>query len=102
MSHPLGSPMRDRIEVAFVEADVEIGFNLVDMAQGEHGRGNSLIADRVLEDAEDVFHDIELRLDRLGGSERGHFAALVGELRREIDEAKARKGPGGGEESPPI
>jgi hypothetical protein len=90
MSHPVGFDKRDRIEVGFVEADVEIGFNLVDMAQAECERGNPLLATRVLEDAEDVFTDIQQRLDRLGPTETGHFGALVGELRREIDELNSR------------
>jgi hypothetical protein len=85
MPHPLAYPKRDRLEVSFVEADVETGFNLVDMAQAEFDRGNPLIAARVIEDAEDVFKDIQERLDRMGPTEQGHFAALVGELRREID-----------------
>jgi hypothetical protein len=101
MSHPVGSHVRNRIEVAFVEADVEIGFNLVDMAETERGRGNPFLAARVLEDAEDVFHDIQRRLDRLGVVERGHFEALVGELRREIDQAKAHNSSGDGGASLP-
>ena len=92
MSHAVGSPKRDGIEVGFVEADVEIGFSLVDMAQAEWERGNALLAARVIEDAEDVFKDIEHRLERLGAIEKGHFAALVGELRREIDELHGRLG----------
>ena len=90
MSHPVGSHVRNRVEVAFVEADVEIGFNLVDMAEAESCRGNPLLATRVLEDVEDVFHDIQRRLDRLGVIERGHFEALVRELRRQINQARVR------------
>jgi hypothetical protein len=90
MSHPTGITKRDRLEVGFVEADVEIGFSLVDMAHAEFNRGDPLVATRVLEDAEDVFKDIEQRLDRLGSTEHGHFAALVVELRREIDDFQGR------------
>jgi hypothetical protein len=89
MSHPVGSVLRDRIEVGFVEADVEIGFTLVDLAEAECGCGNSSSASRVLKDAEDVFHDIEQRLQRLNIQERGCFHSLVSELRREIDLAKS-------------
>ncbi len=92
MSHRVGSPKRDAIEVGFVEADVEIGFSLVDMAQAEWHRGNPLLATRVVEDAEDVFQDIQRRLERLGEIETGHFAALVGELQREITELRAGLG----------
>lgn len=90
MSHPVGSLLRNRIEVGFVEADVEIGFNLVDLAETESGRGNASLASRVLQDAEDVFHDIEQRLQRVAPGDRGSFGPLVGELRREIDLAKLR------------
>lgn len=71
-----------------MEADVEIGFNLVDMAESD-----SSLATRALEDAEDVFEDIRCRLDRLGALERGHFTALVGELRRQIDVAREQNSP---------
>ena len=85
MSHAASSHKRDRIEVGFVEADVEIGFSLVDIAHAQFESGDTVVAARVLEDCEDVFRDIQLRLSRMGASEQGHFAALLGELRREVD-----------------
>ena len=88
MSHPMGAPLRDRMDVEFLEADVEIGFNLVDMAGRECMQGDLPLASRVLQDAEDVFRDLELRLVRAGARERESFAPLVQELRREIDLAK--------------
>ncbi len=88
MSHPVGSPLRDRIRIEFVEADVEIGFNLVDLAEAACSAGNAVSASRVLTDAEAVFHDIEQRLERLGDRERDCFNPLASELRREIDQAK--------------
>lgn len=93
MSHSGQFSMRNRIEVEFVEADVEMGFNLVDMAEAECGRGNPVLASRVLEDAEDVFDDIQRRLQRLDAGNQGCFGPLVGELRREIDLAKSHNLP---------
>ena len=94
MSHPINSAMRDRIEVGILEADVEMGFTLVDMAEAEWSGGDPSVASRVIENAEDVYRDIEQRLPRLGVLERVCFMALVGELRREIDVAR---GHGNGE-----
>ncbi len=39
MSHPLGAQLLDRIQTELAEADVEIGFNLVDLAEGRIPRG---------------------------------------------------------------
>lgn len=90
MSHPVGAPLRDRMDVEFVEADVEIGFNLVDMAERELSLGNRSVVSRVLQDADNVFHDIERRLERASVRERESFQPLVQELRREIDLVKRR------------
>jgi len=73
------------MDIQFVEADVEIGFNLVDMAERELSQGDAPLACRVLQDAEEVFRDIECRLGRAGARERESFRPLVGELRRQID-----------------
>jgi len=88
MSHPAGALLRHRKDVEFVEADVEIGFSLVDMAESESSAGNRLLAARVLQDADGVFQDIERRLERAGPRERGPFVPLVEELRRVMDRAK--------------
>jgi hypothetical protein len=72
---------RDRLEVGFVEADVEIGFNLVDLAGEPSNSANSA---RILADAAGVLDDIDLRLTRLGDADRASFAPLVAELRREL------------------
>jgi hypothetical protein len=86
--------LRDRIQVGLVEADVEMGFTLVDMAETESARGNPALASRVLRDAEGVLHNIEQRLERLAVGEREPFAPLVQELRRQVDLAKLRNSPG--------
>ena len=90
MSHPVGAALRHRIELEFVEADVEIGFSLVDMAERELGSGNPAFASRALHEAEEVFNDIRRRLECVGDREREPFGPLVEELRREIDSAKPR------------
>ena len=90
MEYDPGSPLRNRVEVEFVEADVEIGFNLVDLAEREFQSGDSSVAERVLRDADDVLQDIEQRLARLDGAVRERFRPLVEELRREVCVAKSR------------
>lgn len=92
MSHAFRSSC-DRFPVELVEADVEIGFNLADMAELESGLGNRGFASRVLLNAENVFRDIEQRLPRLGDRDRGCFGPLVAELRRKIDQVKMLNPP---------
>ena len=89
MSHPVGYPLGDRIRVEFVEADVEMGFALVDIA-GEHtDSGDTSLASLVIDAAEGVFGDIERRIEGLGRREQGPFEPLMQELRRGIDLAKS-------------
>lgn len=90
MAYDLGRPLRNRMEVEFVEADVEIGFKLVDLAGEEFESGHSSVANRVLHDADGVLDDIESRLPRLEASDRACLRPLVAELRREVDQAKSR------------
>jgi hypothetical protein len=88
MSHPIGCPLRERIGVEFLEADVEAVFTLVDMAESECGLGHRKLASDVIGNAETVFDDIERRLSRLEPEARSPFAALVEELRRQIELAR--------------
>lgn len=90
MPYGPGCPLRDRIEVEFVVADVEIGFNLVDLAEHESKSGDLSILARVLHNVDDVLHDIDRRLSRLGEADKASFEPLVAELRREVQLAKAR------------
>jgi hypothetical protein len=87
---PYGARLPDRIRVELVEADVEIIFSLLDSAEDAFTQSDTTFATRAIDDAENVFRDIEERLLRLGGVESGPFATLVGELRREIDAARKR------------
>jgi hypothetical protein len=93
MPNDPGVPMRSRIEVEFVEADVEIGFNLVDLARQESSGGDSSFVARILADAGAVLTDIDQRLCHLGNSDRAAFGPLVAELRREIELARSRNFP---------
>lgn len=62
------------------EADIEIGFQLVDMLESWHGETSRLVAA-----IEDVYAAVVARVNRLKLSERENFAPLVAELRRAID-----------------
>jgi hypothetical protein len=66
--------------IELVEADFEIGFSLLDLAQESPAQAPRLIAD-----AEGVYQDILARLKSLPNSESESFVPLVTELRREID-----------------
>jgi hypothetical protein len=81
MSCRYGATPEHRIMIELVEADFEIGFSLLDLAQEIPAQAPRLIAD-----AESVYQDILARLKSLP-SESENFVPLVTELRREIDQA---------------
>jgi hypothetical protein len=87
MPYARDTSLHDRLEVGFLEANVEIAFGLVDLA-GEPT--NCAAVARILADAAGVLDDIDLRLSRLGDADRVSFAPLVAELRRELDSLRAR------------
>ena len=93
MAHSRERFMGDRLRVQFAEADIEIGFNLVDMAEGEAIRGNYDRASRILRDADNVLLDIQQILCRLTIPERDLFGPLLGELGRAIGLAKLHMQP---------
>jgi hypothetical protein len=84
LPHPITGKLRDKIFVELIEADVEIGFGLVDEAKAYRSSGRAELAMRVLQDAAVVFADIESRLAQLGASGSSPFKSLVTELRNEI------------------
>ena len=90
MPHLPKLSLRDRIRVEFAEADFEIGFSLVDIAEAESIYGNYARAARILRDADDVMLDIQQLLCRLRIPDRGPFEPLLGELNRAIGLAKMR------------
>ena len=83
----LGSSHRMAIEL--VEADCEIVFGLVDIAELESSSGDRKLAVRALDDADNVVLDIEERLVRLAERNRAPFEPLVSELRRQITQARS-------------
>jgi hypothetical protein len=78
-----GSTPEHRVRIELIEADLEIGFSLVDLAGSSPAD-----AVRLLSDAEQVYDDILARLKRLEPSEESAFHPLVAELRRAIDLAR--------------
>jgi hypothetical protein len=80
-----GATPEYRVRIELVEADLEIGFTLVDLAASSPG--DSL---RLLADAQQVYAAILARVDRLHSPERDNFQPLVAELRRAIELATRR------------
>lgn len=89
MARVLGPGSSERMAIELVEADCEIGFGLVDIAEMESDFGERELAVRALEDADKVVLDIEQRLVRLAERNRTPFGPLVGELRRQISRARS-------------
>lgn len=79
----MGRTVADAMAIQLVEADVEIGFALVDQAKDYRASAQPEFM-RALQAAGAVVADIERRLQRLGDSESGPFHPLVTELRKEI------------------
>jgi hypothetical protein len=75
-----GTTPDHRVSVEFVEADLEIGFSLVDLAESRPSE-----AVRLLADAEEVYADILARVQRFEAPESERFQPLISELRRAID-----------------
>ena len=75
-----GTTPDHRIRVELVEADLEIGFSLVDLVESCPSQ-----TARLLSDAEEIYQDLLARLSRLENSEQSTFEPLVAELRRSID-----------------
>ena len=75
-----GTAPDHRVSVELVEADIEIGFCLVDLVESCPADAARLVAN-----AEEVYDDVLARLTRLEPAERSNFQPLVTELRRAID-----------------
>jgi hypothetical protein len=84
LPHPMGRKVADKVRIQLIEADVEIGFALVDEAKAYCASGQPEFSSRALQEADDIVADIDRRLQRLGDSESGPFHLLVTELRNEI------------------
>lgn len=68
-----------------IEADVDIGFALIDEAKEYRAAGQSQFSVGAINEALRVLADIEDRLHRLGNDESCPFLPLVKELRNEIE-----------------
>ena len=79
----------ERVVTGLIEADVEIAFSLVDLAEQCVGGGDVECAGRVLHDADEVLLDIERRLDVMGREKGWPFDPLLGEVRRAIALARS-------------
>lgn len=75
-----GSTPDRRVRIELIEADLEIGFTLVDLAGSSPADST-----RLLSDAGQVYDDILTRLKRLEPAEGRKFQPLVAELRSAID-----------------
>jgi hypothetical protein len=82
--HPARRKVADQVLIQLIEADVDIGFALVDEAKACRISGQPEFSSRALQDAAAIVADIERRLQELGDSESGPFLPLVAELRNEI------------------
>jgi len=78
----------DQVLVQLIEADVDIGFALLDDAKTYRASGQPEFSLRVLQEAANIVADIERRLGELGDSESAPFLPLVAELRNEIAAAE--------------
>jgi hypothetical protein len=74
----------DQVLIQLIEADVDIGFALLDEARAYRASGQPEVSSRALQEAADVLADIERRLKSLSESESEPFLPLVAELRNEI------------------
>lgn len=84
MPRPVRRKIADQVFIQLIEADVDIGFALVDEAKACRISDQAESSMRVLREAADILADIERRLEQLGESESWPFLPLVAELRREI------------------
>lgn len=91
MAYP-GAGVR-RVSVDVLEADADIGFSLVDMAEAERRIEDFVAASRALQEAENVYSGIKVRMARLSGEQCAGLEGLLGELRRAIDAARQRAMP---------
>ncbi|ABF40359.1 hypothetical protein Acid345_1357 [Candidatus Koribacter versatilis Ellin345] len=74
----------DQALIQLIEADVDIGFSLVDEVRAYRLSGQPEFSVRAFQNAIEIVADIERRLQHLGGSGAEAFLPLLGELRDEL------------------
>lgn len=89
MLQPNPRRVSDRILTELIEADIEIAFRLVDMAEDYVRNGVLASAARALHDADEVLVDILRRRDEMGQEKGWPFDSLLEEVRRAIALAKS-------------
>ena len=89
MPRPIRRKVADQVLIQLIEADVDIGFALLDEAKAYRLSGQSDFSSHALQQAKDIVVDIERRLQELGDSESVPFLPLVAELRNEIAAVKS-------------
>jgi hypothetical protein len=92
LPQPARRTLADKVLIGLIEADVDIGFGLVDSARDYRLSGQPELSSRVLLNAAEIVADIERRLQQLGDYESIPFHPLVAELRKEIVAAKGNDG----------
>jgi hypothetical protein len=85
---PVRRKVADQVLIQLIEADVDIGFGLVDEVRSYRASGQPEFSLRALQNAADILTDIDIRLHQLGDLQSGPFIALVAELRNEIAEVE--------------
>jgi hypothetical protein len=89
MPQPNPRRVSDRILTELIEADIEIAFRLVDLAEDYVREGGLASAVRAIHDADEVLLDIRRRLDEMGSEKGWPFDTLLEEVRRAIALAKS-------------
>ena len=83
----------EQVLIQLIEADVDIGFGLVDEAHAYRLTGQFEFCLRALRDASEIVADIERRLAQQGESKAWPFLPLLAELRSQIAAAQREESP---------
>ncbi len=89
MLEPTRRSAAAQVRIQLIEADVDIGFGLVDEVRQYRLTGQREFSARALQDATNIVADIEQRLQQLDVADILPFLPLVDELRHQI--AKVRR-----------
>jgi len=89
LPQPARRRLADKILIQFLEADVDIGFGLVDEAKAYRASGQTEFSARALQEAAQILVSIERQLHDLSDADSVPFLLLLVELRREVDALKS-------------
>lgn len=82
------SGIGERVPREIIDADFEVAFSLIEMAQSESNRDNKSLASQLLRRAEGMLEDIRGRLQRMTAAQRESFEKRCEELSRAIELAR--------------